>query len=290
MRKVEVLAPAKLNLALDILGLTKNGYHRVDMIMQAVSLYDRVEVAKSVGYSLRCPGSRIAANDKNTATRAAMAFFTETGLLAGADITIHKAIPTRAGLAGGSADAAAVLVGLNELYGARLSLAELCRLGVMVGADVPFSLMGGTARAEGIGEILTPLPSLPACTFVVVMPPAGVSTVMAYSRYDELGSSVHPAIDAAVRAIEAGSLRDLKPHMHNALEETSGNETTTLLRRRLEGAGALASMMTGSGSAVFGLFEQEASARAAMKTIGADMTQVFLVQPLAGGPRVIAHI
>ena len=154
MRSVTVLAPAKLNLTLDVTGTRPDGYHTLDMIMQAVSLRERVTLRRSRGLSLSLPGSRVPANEHNTAYKAALAFFHGTGLLAGAAITVEKHVPVRAGMAGGSADAAAVLVGLNELYGARLSAAELCALGAQVGADVPFSIVGGTARVTGVGDIL----------------------------------------------------------------------------------------------------------------------------------------
>ena len=141
---VTVLAPAKLNLALDVVGLLPNGYHNLDMTMQAITLYERVVLRRSQNLSLTLPGSPVAANDSNTAIKAALAFFHYTGLLAGVEITIYKNVPVRAGMAGGSADAAGVLVGLNVLYGAKLSMSELCALGAKIGADVPFALMGGT--------------------------------------------------------------------------------------------------------------------------------------------------
>ena len=146
---VTVLAPAKLNLALDVVGLLPNGYHNLDMTMQAITLYERVVLRRSQNLSLTLPGSPVAANDSNTAIKAALAFFHYTGLLAGVEITIYKNVPVRAGMAGGSADAAGVLVGLNVLYGAKLSMSELCALGAKIGADVPFALMGRPARTAG---------------------------------------------------------------------------------------------------------------------------------------------
>ena len=164
---VTVLAPAKLNLALDVVGLLPGGYHDLDMTMQAITLYERVVLRRSPYLDLRLPGSLVAPNKKNTAIKAALAFFDYTGLLAGVDITIYKNTPVRAGMAGGSADAAAVLVGMNELYGARLSMSELCALGAKIGADVPFALMGGTCRVQGVGDFLKALPpAMPARTGV----------------------------------------------------------------------------------------------------------------------------
>ncbi len=287
LTKVTVRAPAKLNLLLDVLGCTPDGYHTLDMIMQAVDVWETVEVSRSGGYSLRLPGSRVPPNDKNTATRAAEAFFQETGLLAGADITLHKQVPTRAGMAGGSADAAGVLVALNELYGARLSLEELCAIGLAAGADVPFALMGGTARVGGIGEELRPLPALPPCWFAIAMPAAGVSTPAAFARYDEVGTSCHPNLAAAEAAIRAGDLAALAGCMGNALEQAAGAPQTPALRALLDQHGALASAMTGSGAAVFGLFMQEATAREAARALSGQARQVFVAQPVPGGPQVV---
>lgn len=287
MKKVTVHAPAKLNLALDITGLAENGYHLVDMLMQAIGLYERVEISKSTGFSLRCPGSHVTTGPGNTAAKAAQVFFYETGLLAGADITIHKAVPMRAGMAGGSADAAAVLVGLNELYGAHLGLQELCRLGAQVGADVPFAILGGTARVTGIGEILRPLPPLPPCWFAIAMPKGGVSTPVAYKLYDELGSPVHPNMEAVEEAVCKGSLAALAPHMQNALQHANGGEITPKICVVLQNSGALASMMTGSGAAVFGLFEAEAPARAAAHALKSLVPKTFVAQPTPLGAQVI---
>lgn len=284
MNKITVLAPAKLNLALAVTGLAPNGYHLVDMVMQAVGLYERVEICKSAGYTLHLPKSPVPATDSNTATKAAKLFFTETSLLAGADIIIHKAVPTRAGMAGGSADAAAVLVGLNKLYGARLTTAQLCALGAQVGADVPFSITGGTARVSGIGELLSPLPALPACWFTIAMPKGGVSTPVAYARYDEIGSPVQPDVNAMQHAIETGDLKSVAANMQNALEYANSDKQTAAIRQMLDTSGALASMMTGSGAAVFGLFVQKEAAEAAARQIKKLAPQVFVVPPVAGGP------
>ncbi|MCI7793419.1 4-(cytidine 5'-diphospho)-2-C-methyl-D-erythritol kinase, partial [bacterium] len=208
-QSVVVLAPAKLNLSLDVVGLLPNGYHDLDMVMQAITLYEHITISRSEYLDLFLPGSFVPANEKNTAYKAALAFFHYTGLLAGAQITIRKQVPVRAGMAGGSADAAGVLVGLNELYGAGLSMSELCALGAQIGADVPFALMGGTCRVQGVGDLLKPLPPCPDCHFVVVMPSVGISTPEAFKRYDTMGSPVHPDCDRQEQAIRAGTLADL---------------------------------------------------------------------------------
>ena len=286
MRRVTVKAPAKLNLSLAVRGLTDAGYHTMDMVMQAVDVWETVDIAKSDGYSLQLPGSPVPPNEKNTATKAAKVFFTELGPLAGCSIVVHKTVPTRAGLAGGSADAAAVLLGLNELYGARLSTAELCHLGLAVGADVPFSLLGGTARVSGIGDVLAPLPPLPDCWFSIAMPAGGVSTPAAFARFDEVGSPLSPNLDAAEAAICAGDLAALAPQMQNMLEHASGNKTTALLRGIMDAHGALASAMTGSGAAVFGLFSHRQKAEAASTAARPHAVKVFTARPVSHGAAV----
>ena len=261
--RVTVLAPAKLNLALDVVGILPGGYHALDMTMQAISLYERVVIRRSPYLDLALPGSNVKPGPGNTAIKAALAFFHYTGLLAGADITIYKSVPVRAGMAGGSADAAAVLVGLNELYGARLSMSELCALGVSIGADVPFALMGGTCRVQGLGDLIKALPPMPECWFTVVMPDYGVSTPEAFAAYDKVGSSVHPDCAAQEAAIRAGDLDAVCAAAGNALEECSGAKDNEAIKAALRENGAVTALMTGSGAAVFGVFRTEAEAKAA---------------------------
>ena len=287
-RIVEVKAPAKLNLALDVVGLLPGGYHALDMTMQAITLYERVELRRSSDLRLTLPGSRVPANDKNTAIKAALAFFDYTGLLAGVDITIHKSVPVRAGMAGGSADAAAVLVGMNELYGARLSMSELCAIGAKIGADVPFALMGGTCRVQGVGDFIKALPPCPDCWFTVVMPSYGVSTPEAFAAYDRIGSSVHPDCAAQEAAIRAGDLAGICAAAGNALEECSGAADNEKIKVLLKANGALTALMTGSGAAVFGVFDTEAAAHAAAEQLRAEYRQVYVTRPDKGGARVVS--
>lgn len=289
MRSVTVLAPAKLNLTLDVTGTRPDGYHTLDMIMQAVSLRERVTLRRSRGLSLSLPGSRVPANEHNTAYKAALAFFHGTGLLAGAAITVEKHVPVRAGMAGGSADAAAVLVGLNELYGARLSAAELCALGAQVGADVPFSIVGGTARVTGVGDILEPLKPCPPCFFTVCMPAGGISTPQAYARYDRIGTDVRPDSAAAAAAIARGDLAGLCAQMKNALEYSSASAATKPICETLRAHGALAALMTGSGAAVFGVFADEAPAQAAKAALLRVYPQCWVLRQEAKGARVVGR-
>ena len=285
---VTVLAPAKLNLALDVVGLLPNGYHALDMTMQTITLYERVVLRRSAGLSLQLPGSPVQPNDKNTAIKAALAFFHYTGLLAGVDIIIHKNTPVRAGMAGGSADAAAVLVGLNALYGAKLSMSELCALGAGIGADVPFALMGGTCRVQGVGDVMKALPPCPDCWFTVVMPDYGVSTPEAFAAYDRVGSSRHPDCEAQEAAIRAEDLAAVCAAAGNALEECSGAKDNEAIKAALREHGALTALMTGSGAAVFGIFADEAEARAAAAALKTRWPQVYVAQPDKGGARVTA--
>ena len=287
LQSVHLLAPAKLNLSLDVVGILPGGYHALDMVMQAVSLYEQVTLRRSVDLVVRIPGSRIPTGPKNTAYKAALAFFYYTGLLAGADITIHKSVPVRAGMGGGSADAAAVLVGLNTLYGAHLSMTELCALGASVGADVPFALMGGTCRVQGLGDLIKALPPCPDCWFTVIMPGYGISTPAAFAAYDQIGSPTHPDCAAQETAIRAGDLNGLCSAAGNALEVCAGGADTAALKEALTAHGARAALMTGSGAAVFGIFETEDAARQAASALEAAGRQVYTLRPDRGGARVV---
>ena len=287
-RSVTVLAPAKLNLSLDVVGTLPNGYHDLDMVMQTIDLYEKIILKTSRDLRLSLPGSFVPANDKNTAVKAALAFFDYTGLLAGVDINVYKRVPVRAGMAGGSADAAGVLVGLNELYGAKLSMSELCAIGAGIGADVPFALLGGTCRVRGVGDLMKALPPCPDCRFVVVMPSVGVSTPEAFARYDTMGSPVHPDCEAQEQAIRKNDLAAVCAAAGNALEHCSGAVETPAICEILRANGAITAQMTGSGAAVFGIFADDAQARTAAAVLRKGYKQVYVCRPTTGGPRVTA--
>ena len=287
-RSVTVLAPAKLNLSLDVVGTLPNGYHDLDMVMQTIDLYEKIILKTSRDLRLSLPGSFVPANDKNTAVKAALAFFDYTGLLAGVDINVYKRVPVRAGMAGGSADAAGVLVGLNELYGAKLSMSELCAIGAGIGADVPFALLGGTCRVRGVGDLMKALPPCLDCRFVVVMPSVGVSTPEAFARYDTMGSPVHPDCEAQEQAIRKNDLAAVCAAAGNALEHCSGAVETPAICEILRANGAITAQMTGSGAAVFGIFADESQARAAAAVLRKGYKQVYVCRPTTGGPRVTA--
>ncbi|MDD3428923.1 MAG: 4-(cytidine 5'-diphospho)-2-C-methyl-D-erythritol kinase [Oscillospiraceae bacterium] len=290
MTQVIVTAPAKLNLALDVVGLLPNGYHELDMIMQAVALYERVTIKRADQIQLFCQNPIVPLNEKNTAYKAAALFFAHTGIKGGAHITIEKNIPIQAGMAGGSADAAAVLVGLNVLYGAALSLSQLCELGVQIGADVPFSLVGGTARVRGIGEKIEPLPTPnpSAWPIVVAMPGRGVSTPQAFARYDELGGGVHPDCAAMAYALRRGNMAQVCSLMGNSLQATGSAENTEDICAVLRSHGALAAMMTGSGAAVFGIFDGEQEAQQAQNQLAKEYRFAVVTHFINCGTKIAA--
>ena len=290
VKRVEVLAYAKINLMLDIIRRRTDGYHDLFMIMQSVGVADRVTVEREPGRKLRLTASidDIPLDDKNIAWKAAALFFKTTGLRRpGLHIHLEKHIPHAAGLAGGSADGAAVLVALNRLMGTDLSTDQLCAIGVQIGADVPFALMGGTCRVQGVGDLLKALPPVPDCWFTVVMPDYGVSTPEAFAAYDTVGSSIHPDCEAQEKAIRAGDLDAVCAAAGNALEECSGAKDNEAIKALLRAHGAVTALMTGSGAAVFGVFRDEAAARTAAAAARRQWPQVYVAKPDRGGARVI---
>ncbi len=287
MNKVVVKAPAKLNLTLDILGIDGKGYHLMDMIMQAVSLYEEITLIKSNDINLAFTNSSVPVNEKNTAYKAAVLFFTETGLLSGVDITITKTVPIRAGMAGGSADAAGVLVGLNKLYNSMLCTKQLCELGAKIGADVPFCIVGGTAHVTGIGEIIKKVPNCPDCFFTVCMPQQGVSTPQAFARYDEIGTDKRPNTQNALHALKQNSLAQLCKNMYNAMQFSSESKHNKIICDILLKNNALSALMTGSGAAVFGVFDNEYHAIKAKEELEKTYNNCMVLKPVSHGAYVV---
>ena len=268
---VTVLAPAKLNLALDVVGLLPNGYHALDMTMQTITLYERVMLRRSAGLSLRLPGSLVQPNDKNTAIKAALAFFHYTGLLAGVEITIYKNVPVRAGMAGGSSDAAAVLFGVNKMFRLGLTTEELMQRGVKIGADVPYCILRGTALSEGIGEVLTSLPPVPQCQVLVAKPGINVSTKFVYENLhaNDLKPEQHPDIDGMIQAIQDQDLQGIAGKLGNVLETVTVKEYPVIqeIKDKMVEFGAIGSLMSGSGPTVFGLFTNPKAAQQAYEEL-----------------------
>ena len=291
MKEITLSASAKINLSLDITGVREDGYHLMDMVMQSVGLADTVWLRRAADISVRVERGSLQVNgipqgESNTAVRAARVFFEAAKIEGGCQIYIEKRIPQQAGMGGGSADAAAVLVGLNELYEAGLSRKTLMQLGLKVGADVPFCLHGGTARVQGIGEQVTPVVSMPDCHMVVIKPPFGISTADAFGRFDRVGVSRRPDNEGLLAAMARKNLAAMEPCMANVMEEAADFPQISLLRQKLKEQGASASLMTGSGSAVYGIFaDGQAAFSAARELLGEG--QSFLTVPVAEGVRIL---
>ena len=280
-----LLAAAKINLTLDILGRREDGYHLMRMVMQSVSLYDRVTLALTgtPGIRLSCSRPDVPCDERNIAWKAAERFCRAIQKEPCAAIQIEKNIPSEAGLAGGSADGAAVLVGLNRLCGNPLTIPQLCEIGLSIGADLPFCIVGGTQLTEGIGERLTPLPSLPDGWFAIAKPPEGVATGPCFQRFDALPPEevFHPDTQKMLKAVASQDFSAVASHMGNALEPAADCPGVNRMRRIMEAHSPLGCCMTGSGSAVIGAFASEKAALRCLEAVKAADAQGFLVRPVA---------
>lgn len=287
MDKMQLKALAKINLGLDVLRRREDGYHEVRMIMQTVHIFDQIQIEKSreEGIRIRTNLYYLPENQNNLAYKAAKILQEEFGLTGGISIELKKYIPVAAGMAGGSSDAAAVLFGMNRMYDLGLSMEELMQRGVKIGADVPYCIMRGTALAEGIGEVLSPLPPMPPCTILVAKPGIGVSTRFVFEnlKADEL--AFHPDIDKMAEALNNQDLRALTEYMDpgNVLETVTipAYPVIQKLKDVMKEYGAMASLMSGSGPTVFGIFESRQEARRAYGVLkrGHLAKQIFLTTP-----------
>ncbi len=267
MDKMELNALGKINLGLDVLGKRPNGYHDVRMVMQTIYLYDQISIEKkqTPGIELSTNLFYLPVNENNLAYRAASLLMEEFDLPGGVKISLTKHIPVAAGMAGGSSNAAAVLHGMNRMYDLGLSMEELMKRGVTLGADVPYCIMRGTVLAEGIGEILTPLPPMPKCQIVVAKPPVSVSTKQVYEKLDAHSSWTHPDIDGILAGLKKADLHKIASCMGNVLENVTIPEYPVIekIKQSMKEAGALNAMMSGSGPTVFGIFEERSQAKKA---------------------------
>ena len=306
---LEVKAYAKVNLSLDIVGRREDGYHLVRMVMQSLDIADILTFEKldkpeiivlldnpSVGGDGDSPLGKVPLDENNLIYKAARLLFDryiwKRNEKAGVQITLTKNIPIAAGMAGGSSDAAATFRGINGLFELGLMDKELMEMGVTLGADIPYCIMGGTALSEGIGEELTRLPDIPECVFLVVKPRISVSTAEAYGGYDSLVESktgqkvriMHPDVDGQVDALYAGNLKGVTDKFLNVLEYVTAEKHPIIgdIEKLMLDFGALNAMMSGSGPTVFGIFDDVEKAEAAKKELEQrDISdQLFVVSSL----------
>ena len=276
---MQLEARAKMNWSLDITGLREDGYHLMDMLMQPITLSDTVTLLPAEDLSLVTGGfPKLKADERHLALRAARLLKEHTGYPGGAAITVIKRIPVGAGLGGGSADAAAVLKGLNALWGTGLSLPELESLGLRLGADIPFCLRGGLTRTRGIGEEMESLPCGKLFPVIIIQPCRGLSTREVFQAWHEAPQTRHPATDAAAEALARGDLSALRESLGNVLQPVSVRMRPEIGRaiRKLKECGADVALMTGSGSAVFGVFRTASRARTAFASLAPLWSSVFL--------------
>lgn len=287
---MDLRAFAKINLGLDVQRKRPDGYHDLRMIMQMTGMYDRISLrAIPGGYGIRLQTNLpyIPADQRNLAYRAAALLMEEFGVTDGLSIRLEKFIPVAAGLAGGSTDAAAVLTGVNEIFRLGLSEKELMDRGVKIGADVPYCILQGTALAEGIGEILTPLPDMPSCSILLAKPPINVSTKEVYGalKADEIVK--HPDIDGMILAIRERDLRGIAERAENVLEDVTAPNHPVIreYESEMKEAGAIAAIMSGSGPTVFGLFEDSKNAMKCRDEMRRKYSgaRIFLTRPQQKG-------
>lgn len=261
---------AKINLGLDVVRRLPNGYHEVRMIMQTVGICDVLTFRKAAsGIQLMVDNEELPTDGNNLICKAAKLLLESAGIEGGVRITLEKHIPIAAGMAGGSTDAAAALLGINELYEIGYDVDKLKELGVKIGADVPYCIQGGTALAEGIGEVLSPLPTPPACRLVIAKPDINVSTKFVYEnlRANELES--HPDIDGMIEGLEKGDLKAITDRLANVLETVTVPAYPIIdeIKQTMLDAGAEGALMSGSGPTVFGIFTELEKAKQAAKRI-----------------------
>ena len=258
MNRIQMKALAKVNLGLDVIRRREDGYHEVKMIMQTVRLYDRIILEKTQkGISMETNLSFLPVNEQNIAYRAAKMLMDEFHIQSGLHIKIDKHIPVAAGMAGGSTDGAAVLYGVNKIFKLGLTKRQLMERGVKLGADVPYCIMRGTVLSEGIGEILTPVSSLPDCHILIAKPPVSVSTKHVYENLKLDKIEKHPDIDGMVEALRIEDLHGVTQRMENVLETVTIPEHPEIqqIKELMIKEGALNALMSGSGPTVFGIFD-----------------------------------
>lgn len=282
MKNISVKALAKINLGLDVVRRRADGYHEVRMVMQTIHLFDRLEIAKTASGAITIETNVpfLPTNENNLVYKAVKLLKDEFQIRDGIDVKLHKHIPVAAGMAGGSTDGAAVLYGMNKLFGLGLLRQELMERGVKLGADVPYCVMRGTALAEGIGEKLTPLPPMVKCPVLIAKPQISVSTRFVYENLKLNASTPHPDIERLVGDIREKNLAAIAADMGNVLETVTIPNYPVIaeIKEHMTEHGAIGAMMSGSGPTVFGLFDREDTAAAAYEEMRASglAKQVYL--------------
>lgn len=287
MDKIQLKALAKINLGLDVLRRREDGYHEVKMIMQTIGLHDDLEIrkTKTPGIQVKTNLYYLPTNENNLVYKAAKLLMDEFQIQDGVSIQLKKRIPVAAGMAGGSSDGAAVLWGINQMYGLGLSMQALMERGVRLGADVPYCIQRGTALAEGIGEKLSVLPPMPKCTILIAKPGISVSTKFVYENLhaNDLKPEQHPDVDSMIEAMRQKDLGLLCSRMGNVLESVTipAYPVINEIKRTMMDNGAIGSMMSGSGPTVFGIFDSPVAAKQAMKAVRAAKLakQICLTTP-----------
>ena len=267
-RSISLKSFAKLNLYLEITGKRDDGYHLLRSVMQSISLYDtlKFKVSDGEGIDILCSKDGVPTDEKNLVWKAIDAFYDKTDIKRDKiTCTLEKNIPSMAGMAGGSSNAAAALIAMNELYFRPLSVFELCEVGSKLGADIPFCINGGTVLCEGVGDVMTSVEPMPKCCFLVVKPDVSVSTPEAYKRFDNMKIDNKPNFDCFMQGIEYKNLDDIAYSIYNSLELACNLTEINEIKEKMKKLGALNSMMTGSGSAVFGIFKSKDLAIKAME-------------------------
>ena len=284
MREIKLKARAKINLGLDVVRKREDGYHEVRMIMQMINLYDKITLRKKTepGITVTTNLSYLPVNEDNLVYRAAKLLMDEFQVSGGLEIVLQKYIPVAAGMAGGSSDAAAVMVGVNRMFHLGLSKKQLMERGVKIGADVPFCIMRGTALAEGIGEKLTTLPAMPHCSLVIAKPKVHVSTKFVYGNLKADEITEHPDIDGQVQALRDNDLEQIVAKMGNVLETVTipAYPVIDKIKQTMIRHGAMGAMMSGSGPTVFGVFEREEQAKEVCRLLKKEGSakQIYLVR------------
>lgn len=283
MKCLEILAPGKINLTLDVLAKRTDGYHEVKMVMQSISLKDRLLFSqREEGIIVTCNHPSVPTDETNLVYQAASMMQREYGIRKGVEIHIQKRIPVGAGLAGGSTDAAAALKGLNILWKLNLGKQHLLKMAARLGADVSFCLVGGTMLATGIGEKLLPLATLPELWLVLAKPNFSVSTAWAYQQLDTLSDFEHPHTQQMLEAITRSDRRAILQHLSNVLEQVTQASYPQIveIKEQLLYLGAQGVLMSGSGPTVFGVMKNEAEAHQAADVLKKDIKEVFVAKTL----------